>query len=76
MHLFFFPLQLLTCVRKDGWKYPSKTEWWSALSEKVAANAKISKVGPTALISDKSAASNSLQIFLIEALAFVTGPGS
>ncbi|XP_032414954.1 2-hydroxyacyl-CoA lyase 1 isoform X1 [Xiphophorus hellerii] len=35
--------QLLTCVRKDGWKYPSKTEWWSALSEKVAANAKISK---------------------------------
>ncbi|XP_023186794.1 2-hydroxyacyl-CoA lyase 1 isoform X2 [Xiphophorus maculatus] len=35
--------QLLTCVRKDGWKYPSKTEWWSALSQKVSANAKISK---------------------------------
>uniref|UniRef100_A0A3P9MZ11 2-hydroxyacyl-CoA lyase n=1 Tax=Poecilia reticulata TaxID=8081 RepID=A0A3P9MZ11_POERE len=35
--------QLLTCVRRDGWKYPSKTEWWSALSEKVAANIKTSK---------------------------------
>ncbi|MEQ2247580.1 2-hydroxyacyl-CoA lyase 1, partial [Ilyodon furcidens] len=35
--------QLLTCVRKDGWKYPSNTEWWGTLSEKIAANAKISK---------------------------------
>lgn len=35
--------QLLMCVREDGWKYPAKTEWWSMLSEKMAANAKISK---------------------------------
>ncbi|KAM4736041.1 2-hydroxyacyl-CoA lyase 1 isoform 1-T1 [Anableps anableps] len=35
--------QLLLCVHKDGWKYPSNTEWWSTLSEKIAANAKISK---------------------------------
>ncbi|KAK5602324.1 2-hydroxyacyl-CoA lyase 1 [Crenichthys baileyi] len=35
--------QLLTCVRKDSWKYPSNTEWWGTLSEKIAANAKISK---------------------------------
>uniref|UniRef100_UPI003AAF3806 2-hydroxyacyl-CoA lyase 1 isoform X4 n=1 Tax=Centroberyx gerrardi TaxID=166262 RepID=UPI003AAF3806 len=36
--------QLLEYVRKDGWKYPSNTEWWSTLKEKIAANAKISKV--------------------------------
>lgn len=35
--------QLLMCVREDGWKYPAKTEWWRMLSEKMAANAKISK---------------------------------
>ncbi|KAM4567929.1 2-hydroxyacyl-CoA lyase 1 [Fundulus diaphanus] len=35
--------QLLVSVRKHGWKYPADTEWWSALSEKIAANAKISK---------------------------------
>uniref|UniRef100_A0A668AAU5 2-hydroxyacyl-CoA lyase n=1 Tax=Myripristis murdjan TaxID=586833 RepID=A0A668AAU5_9TELE len=35
--------QLLESVRKDGWKYPFNTEWWSALKEKIAANAKISK---------------------------------
>ncbi|XP_044063431.1 2-hydroxyacyl-CoA lyase 1 isoform X2 [Siniperca chuatsi] len=35
--------QLLECVRKDGWKYPSDTEWWSTLKDKIAANAKISK---------------------------------
>ncbi|KAM7383613.1 hypothetical protein PAMP_003249 [Pampus punctatissimus] len=35
--------QLLECARKDGWKYPSDTEWWSTLKEKVAANTKISK---------------------------------
>uniref|UniRef100_A0A4W6DJ62 2-hydroxyacyl-CoA lyase n=1 Tax=Lates calcarifer TaxID=8187 RepID=A0A4W6DJ62_LATCA len=35
--------QLLTCVRKDGWKYPSDTEWWNTLKDKIAANAKISK---------------------------------
>ncbi|XP_071372201.1 2-hydroxyacyl-CoA lyase 1 isoform X2 [Centroberyx affinis] len=35
--------QLLEYVRKDGWKYPSNTEWWSTLKEKIAANAKISK---------------------------------
>ncbi|MED6289844.1 2-hydroxyacyl-CoA lyase 1 [Characodon lateralis] len=35
--------QLLTCVCKDGWKYPSNTEWWGTLREKIAANAKISK---------------------------------
>ncbi|TMS11117.1 2-hydroxyacyl-CoA lyase 1 [Larimichthys crocea] len=38
-------IQLLECVRKDGWKYPSDTEWWSTLKDKIAANAKISKVG-------------------------------
>uniref|UniRef100_A0AAQ5XRK2 2-hydroxyacyl-CoA lyase n=1 Tax=Amphiprion ocellaris TaxID=80972 RepID=A0AAQ5XRK2_AMPOC len=35
--------QLLACVRKEGWKYPSNTEWWSTLKEKIAANAKMSK---------------------------------
>ncbi|KAM3872797.1 2-hydroxyacyl-CoA lyase 1 [Diretmus argenteus] len=35
--------QLLNCVRKDGWKYPSDTEWWSTLKEKITVNAKISK---------------------------------
>ncbi|XP_012718140.2 2-hydroxyacyl-CoA lyase 1 [Fundulus heteroclitus] len=35
--------QLLVSVRKHGWKYPADTEWWSALSQKIAANAKISK---------------------------------
>uniref|UniRef100_A0A3Q3VKJ0 2-hydroxyacyl-CoA lyase n=1 Tax=Mola mola TaxID=94237 RepID=A0A3Q3VKJ0_MOLML len=35
--------QLLECVRKDGWKYLSDTEWWSTLRDKIAANAKISK---------------------------------
>uniref|UniRef100_A0A669BBY3 2-hydroxyacyl-CoA lyase 1 n=1 Tax=Oreochromis niloticus TaxID=8128 RepID=A0A669BBY3_ORENI len=35
--------QLLMCVRRDGWKYPSNTEWWSTLKSKIAANAKISK---------------------------------
>ena len=40
--LFF---KLLECVHRDGWKYSSDTEWWSALKDKIAANAKISKVG-------------------------------
>ncbi|XP_069552277.1 2-hydroxyacyl-CoA lyase 1 [Brachyistius frenatus] len=35
--------QLLTCVHKDGWKYPSNAEWWNTLKKKIAANAKISK---------------------------------
>uniref|UniRef100_A0A8C7ZY53 2-hydroxyacyl-CoA lyase n=1 Tax=Oryzias sinensis TaxID=183150 RepID=A0A8C7ZY53_9TELE len=35
--------QLLTCVREHGWKYPSSTEWWGSLKEKIAANAEISK---------------------------------
>uniref|UniRef100_A0A7N6B3K5 2-hydroxyacyl-CoA lyase n=1 Tax=Anabas testudineus TaxID=64144 RepID=A0A7N6B3K5_ANATE len=35
--------QLLECVHKDGWKYPSDTEWWSTLKDKIVANAKISK---------------------------------
>lgn len=35
--------QLLMCVRRDGWKYPSNAEWWSTLKSKIAANAKISK---------------------------------
>lgn len=35
--------QLLMCVRRDGWKYHSNTEWWSTLKSKIAANAKISK---------------------------------
>nr|XP_057940533.1 2-hydroxyacyl-CoA lyase 1 [Doryrhamphus excisus] len=33
--------QLRECLFKDGWKYPSDTEWWSTLKEKMAANAKI-----------------------------------
>ncbi|XP_059195433.1 2-hydroxyacyl-CoA lyase 1 [Centropristis striata] len=35
--------QLLDAVRADGWRYPSDTEWWSTLKDKIAANAKISK---------------------------------
>ncbi|XP_047453994.1 2-hydroxyacyl-CoA lyase 1 [Mugil cephalus] len=35
--------QLVACVHKDGWKYPSNTEWWSTLKKKIAANAQISK---------------------------------
>uniref|UniRef100_A0A671UNQ7 2-hydroxyacyl-CoA lyase n=1 Tax=Sparus aurata TaxID=8175 RepID=A0A671UNQ7_SPAAU len=35
--------QLLERVHEDGWKYSSDTEWWSALKDKIAANAKISK---------------------------------
>ncbi|KAM4579944.1 2-hydroxyacyl-CoA lyase 1 [Odontesthes bonariensis] len=35
--------QLLTCVRKDGWKYPYDAVWWSTLKSKMAANEKISK---------------------------------
>uniref|UniRef100_A0A3Q3AV34 2-hydroxyacyl-CoA lyase 1 n=1 Tax=Kryptolebias marmoratus TaxID=37003 RepID=A0A3Q3AV34_KRYMA len=33
--------QLVMCVRKDGWKYLSNSEWWSTLKEKIADNAKI-----------------------------------
>lgn len=61
------------CVREDGWKYLAKTEWWSMLGEKIAANAKISKVGFTPLIHPKPTASDSLEVFLIETLAFITG---
>lgn len=45
--LFFWGagVQLLECVLKDGWKYPFDTEWWSTLKDKIAVNAKISKVG-------------------------------
>lgn len=42
---YVFDLQLLEGVRKDGWRYPSDTMWWSTLKDKIAANAKISKVG-------------------------------
>uniref|UniRef100_A0A7N9AZH2 2-hydroxyacyl-CoA lyase n=1 Tax=Mastacembelus armatus TaxID=205130 RepID=A0A7N9AZH2_9TELE len=35
--------QLLECVRKEGWNYPTETEWWSTLKDKITANAKISK---------------------------------
>ncbi|XP_037532271.1 2-hydroxyacyl-CoA lyase 1 [Nematolebias whitei] len=35
--------QLRMCVCKDGWKYPSNTEWWTSLKEKMTANAKISQ---------------------------------
>ena len=37
-------LQLLEKITKEGWKYPSNTEWWSSLKEKMAANAETSKV--------------------------------
>uniref|UniRef100_A0A8C2XA06 2-hydroxyacyl-CoA lyase n=1 Tax=Cyclopterus lumpus TaxID=8103 RepID=A0A8C2XA06_CYCLU len=36
-------IQLLEVLRKDDWKYPSDTEWWSTLKDKIVANAKISK---------------------------------
>ncbi|TNN78407.1 2-hydroxyacyl-CoA lyase 1 [Liparis tanakae] len=36
-------IQLLEILHKDGWKYPSATEWWSTLKDKMVANAKISK---------------------------------
>ena len=42
---FIYFFQLLQGVRKDGWKYGSDTAWWSSLRNKIAANAKISKVG-------------------------------
>lgn len=51
--LFFFSLQLGICVRKDGWKYPSNTEWWTSLKEKMTANAKISQVGLITLMHNK-----------------------
>ncbi|XP_035245743.1 2-hydroxyacyl-CoA lyase 1 [Anguilla anguilla] len=35
--------QLLGCFRKEVWKYPSDTDWWKTLREKMAANAEISK---------------------------------
>ncbi|KAF3691825.1 2-hydroxyacyl-CoA lyase 1 [Channa argus] len=35
--------QLLENIHKEGWKYPSDTEWWSTLKDKMSANAKISK---------------------------------
>ncbi|CAL8255206.1 unnamed protein product [Boreogadus saida] len=35
--------QLLEQITKEGWKYPSNTEWWSSLKEKMAANAKTSQ---------------------------------
>lgn len=35
--------QLLEHVRKDGWRYPSDTEWWTILKDKMAANARTSK---------------------------------
>ncbi|XP_053743645.1 2-hydroxyacyl-CoA lyase 1 isoform X1 [Synchiropus splendidus] len=36
-------LQLLESIQKAGWKYPSDTDWWSTLKEKMAANTKISQ---------------------------------
>ncbi|XP_056299669.1 2-hydroxyacyl-CoA lyase 1 isoform X1 [Pseudoliparis swirei] len=36
-------IQLLEVLHKDGWKYPSATEWWSTLKDKIVTNAKISK---------------------------------
>lgn len=35
--------KLLECIRIDGWRYPSNTDWWSILKEKIAANAKTTK---------------------------------
>lgn len=35
--------QLLKCVQEDGWQYPSNTEWWSVLKEKIVSNAEASK---------------------------------
>lgn len=35
--------QLLENLLKDGWTYPSNTEWWGTLKSKIAANAKISE---------------------------------
>uniref|UniRef100_A0A6Q2YW37 2-hydroxyacyl-CoA lyase n=1 Tax=Esox lucius TaxID=8010 RepID=A0A6Q2YW37_ESOLU len=33
--------QLLDHVRKDGWKYPADTEWWTTLKQKMDANTKM-----------------------------------
>ena len=41
---YSYGLQLLEQITKEGWKYPSNTEWWSSLKEKMAANAKTSQV--------------------------------
>lgn len=41
---YAFVFQLVQRLHEDGWKYNSNTEWWGALREKIAANAKISKV--------------------------------
>uniref|UniRef100_A0A8C5CYE3 2-hydroxyacyl-CoA lyase n=1 Tax=Gadus morhua TaxID=8049 RepID=A0A8C5CYE3_GADMO len=40
---YSYGLQLLEQITKEGWKYPSNTEWWSSLKEKMAANAKTSQ---------------------------------
>ncbi|XP_068180581.1 2-hydroxyacyl-CoA lyase 1 [Antennarius striatus] len=36
-------IQLWESVQNDGWKYPSDTEWWSTLKDKMASNAKVSQ---------------------------------
>uniref|UniRef100_A0AAR2J6E8 2-hydroxyacyl-CoA lyase 1 n=1 Tax=Pygocentrus nattereri TaxID=42514 RepID=A0AAR2J6E8_PYGNA len=35
--------QLLESLKSDRWRYPSDTEWWITLREKMASNAQISK---------------------------------
>uniref|UniRef100_A0A673HL39 2-hydroxyacyl-CoA lyase n=1 Tax=Sinocyclocheilus rhinocerous TaxID=307959 RepID=A0A673HL39_9TELE len=35
--------QLLETVRSESWRFPSDSEWWSTLKEKMTANAQISK---------------------------------
>ncbi|KAG9276693.1 2-hydroxyacyl-CoA lyase 1 [Astyanax mexicanus] len=35
--------QLVESLRSDRWRYPSDTEWWVKLREKMASNAQISK---------------------------------
>lgn len=49
--IYLFIFQLLECLRKDGWKYLSNTEWWGTLRDKISANAKISKVSLDSLAS-------------------------
>lgn len=42
--LFLLGLKLLETVRLESWRFPSDSQWWVTLRDKMAANAQISKV--------------------------------
>lgn len=42
--LFLFGLKLLETVRSESWRFPSDSQWWATLRDKMTANAQISKV--------------------------------